>query len=104
MKKLFIISLVFIAAACAKKAVPVLSESDVSRGEKIFPGLTINELNEGKRLNDENCGKCHKLHQPKDESETEWRKIVPPMAKKAKLDDQQAELVLKYLVTMSKGS
>ncbi|MCC6768931.1 MAG: hypothetical protein IT240_07795 [Bacteroidia bacterium] len=110
MKKTLIIALLFAAAACSKKAVPdaskaesALTQDHVERAKQKFPDLTLAQLQEGKKINDETCGSCHKLHQPTELSEEAWRKIVPPMAKKGKLDSRSEDLVLRYLVSLSKN-
>mgnify|MGYP002077123683 CR=1 FL=1 len=109
MKKVLIIALVFAAVACSKKTVPAgsktesaLSQADVERGQAIFPDLSLTQLQEGKKINDQDCGRCHRVHQPAELTEQEWRKIVPIMAKKAKIDKQAEDLVLRYVVSLSK--
>jgi cytochrome c5 len=109
MKKTIVIALLFAAAACSKKAkvdtpkaAAELSQADVERGAIKFPDLTLAQLEEGKKINDASCGNCHKLHQPWDESEAEWREIVPKMAKKANLDSRSEDLVFRYLVGLAR--
>ncbi len=105
MKKLFIISAILFLAACGT-AVKLSSavQTDVDRGSKVFPGLTLAELNQGKTAYEENCGKCHGLIAPTKFSEDKWRKEVPPMAKKAKVNTATETLILKYVVTMSSAT
>lgn len=115
MKKLVIISLSAIAlAGCfAKKkttstAAPTPpTQADVDRVASIFPAYTLAELNEGKALFEANCGTCHALPKPTAETESEWRRIVPDMARKMNkngmlLDAQKEDRILKYVITMSK--
>ena len=82
---------------------PTPTEADVNHANTKFPesGITLAQLQQGKAIYEGNCGKCHKLFQPKNESEAEWRKVVPPMARKAKLDAESEKLVLQYVVTMA---
>lgn len=102
MKKLFTISVLSIFAACATAlTLSAPTQSDADRANKTFPGITIVELNQGKIAYEENCGKCHGLKNPIKFSEEKWRKEVPPMAKKAKVDGKTEALILKYVVTMS---
>jgi cytochrome c5 len=105
MKKLFIISAILFLAACGT-AVKLSSaaQADVERGSKLFPGLTLSELNQGKIAYEDNCGKCHGLIAPTKFAEEKWRKEVPPMAKKAKVDAATETLILKYVVTMSSAT
>jgi cytochrome c5 len=52
----------------------------------------------GKVVYEANCAKCHKLHEPKSFSAEEWKPIVLRMQKKAKISDEQREMVYAYLV------
>lgn len=107
MKKISLLSFIVILSACSAKISTAsatagkLTAADAERGAQKFPGYTLIQLEEGKRLNDEHCGRCHRLHTPVSHAEAAWQKIVPRMAKKARLDEQSGELILKYLVTMS---
>ncbi len=99
-KTVFVLLVVFISACTATKLVEP-SQSDADRGAQKFPGYTMGELNEGKTVYLENCNKCHRYKAPQSRDEAKWDKIIPTMAKKAKLDDAQQKLVLEYVVTMS---
>ena len=102
MRKLFVLCAVLFLAACSaaiKLSAP--SQTDADRASKTFPGLTLADLNSGKTAYEENCAKCHRLKNPVNFSEEKWRKVLPPMAKKAKIDAKTEDLILKYVVTMS---
>lgn len=113
MKKAIYISILLIAASCAtgSKAVETTvsgpTQADVDRVQTKFPGYTLVELNEGKKLYENNCNLCHGLKKLTSETEEGWRKIVPPMVKKANnknggiLDAVAEEKILKYVITMS---
>lgn len=53
----------------------------------------------GQKLYTAKCASCHKLMPVKDFSSTQWKKIVPDMAKKAKLDATQENMILKYVLS-----
>jgi cytochrome c5 len=57
------------------------------------------ELAEGKSLYENNCGKCHYLHNTNEFSSNDWKPIVARMLKKAQLDDLQGQKIYNY-VTM----
>jgi cytochrome c5 len=99
MKKLAVLFILAALVACSKMLTP--TQSDADRAAAKFPGLTLAELNEGKTLYADNCAKCHSLKKPKSRNEEGWRKIVPPMAKKAKITADHEDKILKYVVTMS---
>jgi len=82
------------------------TQEDVNRVASKFPGYTLTELNEGKALYETHCGQCHALFPPTKESEAEWQRIVPVMAKKINskgmvLTSEKQDKILRYLITMS---
>jgi cytochrome c5 len=112
MKKSFIlIAVIGLAVACntAKKATTTETTAvptDIERGQKLYPGYTLAELNEGKSLYDAKCSTCHDLVKVTHESPEAWKKIVPKMSelsnKEGKtISPKEENLILKYLVTMS---
>lgn len=56
----------------------------------------------GKTVFDNSCGKCHDLPNPPDHSARDWVGIMNSMAPKAKLNDQQHEMVYDYVVSVKK--
>lgn len=82
------------------------SQGDVDRVQTKFPGYTLDELYQGKKLFEANCNLCHKLKKPASEPEDEWRTIVPRMVKKVNgkeghsIDASGEEKILRYLITM----
>ena len=45
----------------------------------------------------EKCGGCHRVHKKGDFSKEHWLKEVDDMSKRAKLTDNQKEMILNYL-------
>lgn len=73
-----------------------------------FPNYTITQFNDGKNLYESNCAKCHMLHNPTSQNEFAWNEIVPDMVKKSNrkgssIDSTQQDLILKYVVSLSKN-
>ena len=101
MKKQLLILLVVLGSACSAVKLLEPGQADADRGAKTFPGYTLNDLNLGKQIYVDHCNKCHRYKAPETRNETKWDKVIPKMAKKAKLDSTQQSLVLKYVVTMS---
>lgn len=94
MKKYILIGVLSLGlvACTAKKAVVVEEVIDMSN---FTP-----ELVQGKTIYDAKCGKCHDLPKPSDYSKEKWVPIMNHMAKKAKISDEDRELVYNY-VTMN---
>jgi len=102
MKKYIVIAALFLAACgtALKLALPAPSQADADRGATTFPGITVEDLNKGKTAYESNCKGCHDAFHPSKFSEEKWRKEVPKMAKKAKIDAATEEQILKYVLTM----
>jgi len=103
-KYIIILSVAFLASCSAKIIMP--SQSDAERGRSKFPGLTVDDLNQGEKLFNTKCTQCHGPKRPKSWTEEQWRKIVPAMAEKATISGKKEitqadqDLVLKYVITM----
>lgn len=57
----------------------------------------IEELTLGRKLYIKNCGGCHNLYRPEKFSAEHWTMEMVEMKEEAKINDQDAELILKYL-------
>lgn len=106
MKKITVLSLLAILSACSAKML-VPTQADADRGATKFPGVTLAQLTDGKKLYEENCGNCHALIDPRKESEKEWRNMVPLMSDKVNkkagsevLDAKEQDLILQYVLIM----
>jgi cytochrome c5 len=103
MKKVLIILSVAFMIACASTSPMTPAQGDADRAAKEIPGITLADLNEGQSTFEQKCRKCHTLKKPFRKTDEEIADAIPRMAKRAKLDSRQQELVLNYLVTMSTG-
>jgi cytochrome c5 len=56
------------------------------------------ELVQGKVLYENNCAKCHDLFNPKSFSAEQWIPIMLNMQKKAKISDEEREMIYAYLI------
>lgn len=63
---------------------------------------TVENLALGKTVYENSCAKCHDLPNPTDHSARDWVGIMNWMAPKAKLNDQQHEMVYDYIVSVKK--
>lgn len=108
--RLIIPIVILILAGCAssKKTTNLApSQTDVDKVASKYPGYTLANLIEGKKLYEDNCASCHGLKKPSSRNEEQWKNIVPIMIKKVNkkaggdvLDESKQQLILKYLVTM----
>jgi len=56
------------------------------------------QLADGKAIFTSHCGKCHQLFQPEEKTVAKWNSVLPSMVKKAKLSDEQGNLVRAYVM------
>ena len=77
-------------AACTPKTAEVVEAKETTE----FPS---SEIAEGSTLFVSKCGRCHKLPEIDKHSQEQWKKIIPSMAKKAKLDATQESNVMNYV-------
>jgi len=92
-KGFFILSIsAVIAVSCTPKSIPV-TESNTSSADQLAQGKVIYE---------NSCGTCHELPNPTDFTSVEWVGIMNAMAPKAKLNDDQHQLVYDYAVSVKK--
>ncbi len=60
------------------------------------------KLAEGKTIFENSCGKCHALPNPTEHTSVQWVGIMNAMAPKAKLNEEQHQLVYDYVVSVKK--
>lgn len=109
MKKILSIASIVLLTGCFSAKLITPTQADVDRVQTKFSGYSLADLEHGKSLFEQNCGKCHGLKNPVSRNEEEWRKVVPRMVgkinkKKEVLDSKSQEDILKYLITMSGAS
>ena len=63
---------------------------------------TVAHLAMGKTAFENSCGKCHDLPNQTDHSAQDWVGIMNRMAPKAKLTEEQHEMVYDYIVSIKK--
>jgi Dihaem cytochrome c len=61
--------------------------------------LAEQDAKAARKLYTSKCARCHKLYDPANYSDTEWRTWMDKMNRKAKLKPDQVELLSRYLDT-----
>ena len=105
MKKLTLLLIVVALYCCTPKMAPApaasaFTQADVTRGKVFWNDCSVEKLDDAHTLYTSKCGTCHSLKKPSSEDEAGWKKIVPPMAAKAKLTTEEQALILNYVLTM----
>lgn len=110
MKKIvFFSAITFVATAfvaCTPKASKSVAGSKPADAaptkSEVLSHFTQEKIDEGKVIFTGNCGKCHKLPPTEKFNNVQWTKIMKRMAPKAKLNEQDAELVRAFVIANSK--
>jgi mono/diheme cytochrome c family protein len=89
-----------LALGCAG---PILvpTGTDAVRASVAWPGTTVAELTEGRRLYLQRCSGCHALYRPEARAPSLWPKIVHAMTVRSRLTEATARDITRYLVVAS---
>jgi len=60
-------------------------------------GISVDTLVMGRNLYVTNCGSCHNLYKGEHFTKSEWARVMPVMQKKAKINNEQRTMIVKYL-------
>ena len=86
------------AAASATTAAVMPANEIAAVKSKYTPA----QLEQGKTLYDNNCGKCHEFHEPRENTVHQWDKILPEMCGKAKLTAADAAVLRAWVIVNAK--
>jgi len=107
MTKLFSITFVALGllSACGS-AVPAPSSAQLTAAREGEPDVTMADLERGRSTYVARCATCHALQEPKAKPADKWPGIVEEMrtVHKAKLTDDEARDVVRYLTSASRVS
>ncbi len=70
--------------------------------EEYLAKYDASQIEEGKNIYMANCNKCHGYKQPETKPAEKWPKTIEKMGNKAKLTQDQKNLVLAYVVANAK--
>ncbi|MEO5905782.1 MAG: hypothetical protein ABIQ11_03600 [Saprospiraceae bacterium] len=87
----------FISAFCCSLVFACSSNLYVPDATNVSDVNAIVELNQGRKLYIANCGGCHNLYKPEKFSTDHWTHEMVEMKEEAKITDEEAVLILKYL-------
>ncbi len=88
--------------ACAGQ-VPRPSPAQRDHAATQWPDVTKESLNHGRSLYIARCSGCHTLKIPQAYPAAKWPKAMDKMAARAKINDAEKELILRYVLTMAEA-
>ncbi|MBD3583930.1 cytochrome c [Flavobacterium selenitireducens] len=84
--------------ACSPKTVVQPTSPKTPETPAVEVASTASEsVRKGKILYENNCGKCHRLFSPTEETAENWEPILKRMQKKARLEDADMALIHDYI-------
>ena len=83
---------VSVLAACHQKGYPTATK-DAAPSVLYTPA----QLVEGQKIYNDNCGKCHELHEASEFTIHKWSKILPEMTEKAELPKDKTALLTAWV-------
>ena len=92
-KEIFLFNSILLIASCTPKTTEVV----VNPVEDPVVEMPTAEIAKGKDIFEAKCQRCHGLKTIDDYTTAQWGKILPIMAKKAKLDAANTEFVHSYI-------
>lgn len=87
-------ALIFIGGLTLVSCSPKTTTVDTKEEVITFPNATVEE---GFNLQAQHCARCHKLKTVDNYSREQWDKILPNMARKAKLTAEQEATINEYI-------
>ena len=77
---------------------------DAEWASREWPGTTVQDLATGRALYVDKCSGCHNLHLPAEHTPEEWKGYVAYMTADAKITQQEAKEIARYLAAASARS
>ena len=88
---------ILIAAFCS---IGLMYSCSPKQGVAGIKTISADHLAQGKVIFGNSCGKCHDLPSPTNHNARDWVGIMNSMAPKAKLNDEQHQMVYDYIVSV----
>ncbi len=82
---------------CSKNLTTNTDSLYIPTATDVTPTATLADLQAGRSVYINNCGRCHNLYSPDSYSASSWKTIVPGMASRAGLSAIETTQVTKYV-------
>lgn len=97
--KYLLLTTISIFLICCAPAIIKPTMEDVDVAKKKWNDVSLDQLDKGYSLYVSKCGSCHFLYKPSRFPESKWLEMFPKMKIKAKITDEQIDLIMKYVIT-----
>ncbi|MFO0722457.1 MAG: hypothetical protein U1E65_01660 [Myxococcota bacterium] len=99
MKRALLFSLALVLGAACATPMPHVTPVQADRASARWPDANLAALESGRALYLGRCGSCHRHYLPSELTEAQWMAQIPDMRARAKLNPEQTEAVLRYLLS-----
>lgn len=104
MKKTLTIIVMLALVGCAAPLIKP-TQTDVDRANQQWAGTSLADLQKGRTIYSQNCGKCHKLYDPKQFSAKKWEHELAAMRNNApSVSNDEYALLKKFVLTMREAT
>lgn len=93
MKKLLVLSSLAALTVLGYSCSPKASKTTATSANK---AVSAEILAQGKEISETKCGKCHRLHETSEYNADQWTKILDRMIPKARLAEDQGNVLRQY--------
>lgn len=103
-----VVAMIFVQCSSSKKSAATATAptapklTDQQKLDEIKQNYTQAQLEEGHTVWQASCGKCHTLYAPGTRNFDQWERILPRMAREAKLSSVDAGKVRAYILSNAK--
>ena len=87
-------------SACSGQ-LPEPTTQHLDRAQAKWPGISVADLQEGRRLTVQNCASCHPVPRPSDHPSDHWPEIMDRMTPLVKMTPDESNKIEQYLVLMA---
>jgi hypothetical protein len=94
-------AIALLVAGCAHSNAPVATDADAARAQARWPGITVEELNHGRKIYVGHCGGCHLPPAPASHPAAEWPGHVREMSERSGLSSDEEAEVIRYLQALA---
>lgn len=91
---------VFVIIACRSYKPVIPTNNHLNAIKPTYNDVTLDKLNKGYKIYTEECVKCHNPKKISNYREEKWPEIISVMSKKAKINEEQKDAVLKYVLSV----
>ena len=97
-----LVAFLIICVMSCGTAIPDPQEADLRLLPGDLSGINLHDLRYGRKLYVQNCGGCHRLKPPQEQTDSQWIESYAKMRTRVELNRSEEERLLAYLRAFAK--